>query len=83
MPTRYQFLPPRKRHEKPAALAHCEMKTGVLMLCATLLLGGVGRAADADPLAADERARMTAQWREQIVESDAAVAREWDEAAIP
>ena len=52
------------------------MKAGVLTLLAVLLLGGAGRAADADPLAAEERARMTAKWRAQIAESDAAVAKD-------
>ena len=52
------------------------MRAGALALLAVLLLAGAGRAADADPLAAEERARMTAKWREQIAESDAAVAKD-------
>ncbi len=49
-----------------------EMKAGVL----ALLLASAGWAADADPLAAEERAGMTAKWREQIAASDAAVAKD-------
>ena len=41
-----------------------------------LTLGGAGWAADADPLAADERARMNADWKARIAESDAVLARE-------
>ena len=41
-----------------------------------LTLGGAGWAADEEPLGADERARMIAQWKEQIVVGDAALAKE-------
>ena len=52
------------------------MRAGALALLAVLLLAGAGRAADADPLAAEERARMAAKWREQIAESNVAVAKD-------
>ena len=52
------------------------MKAVALTLLAALLFVGAGRAADADPLPAEERAQMTAKWREQIAESDTAVAQD-------
>ena len=41
-----------------------------------LTLGGAGWAADEEPLGADERARMIAQWKEQVAAGDAALAKE-------
>ena len=41
-----------------------------------LTLGGAVVAADAGPLAADDRARMIAEWKAQVAEADAALARD-------
>ncbi len=41
-----------------------------------LLLGGAGGAADAEPLAEEERARMMAKWKEQVAAGEAALAKQ-------
>ena len=52
------------------------MNIRLLLATLFLALSGAGWAADAEPLAADERARMIAKWKEQVVAGDAALAKE-------
>ena len=52
------------------------MRTRAALAAVFLAFGGAGWAADAEPLAADDRARMIAKWKEQVAAADAALAKD-------